>query len=397
MPHLNLLNIALADQTQSTGTSLGGASWLLTSLTRVLEREVIVVIPNELRKDAAIGRLFHAQLPLDTGGYDVELGLVLPGWLPNPPGSPDWTISVPDRSDRLNPLTLCFSNQMLGVRYSSPEGVRQVVVPSFASAKAVELGVPDYCPPEVLRTMVSGRFHLPGDDAEAALEQGLDAAADRFVGAINRVIDAHLLMAKPEWPLLFFAVDRSSVEYFYLLVRGRDDTPFGVHRAALSAYRVMRVPGAYTPEEQTRFLQHVADESVERLAHRFLSAGLTSIESGLLEVALLQLVIAGEIGTSHTAEALLGAHDVSASKRKNYGKELTYSELLNIILVSLTPADMKPAPEVIGTLNWGRDARNDLMHRGLFAASRDQLRALFRATSLHLEYLAKVKPPAKVE
>lgn len=395
MPHLNLLNISLADQAQPTGTSLGDASWLLTHLTRVRENVVIVIIADELKKDASIGRLFSAQLPLGAGGYQFELGLILPGWLPNPPDTQDWIVTVPTQSDPSNPLELCFSNQMLRVRYQSPDGVRQAVFPSFAATKTIELGhIPNDCPPEVLRTTVSARFHLPGADAEAALEQGLDEVADQFVGAINRVIDAHLLMATPERPLLFFAVDRSSVEYFYLLVRGSDDTLLGVHRAALSSYRVVRVPGAYTPEEHALFLRHVTDVSGERLAHRFLSAGLTSIESGLLEVALLQLVIAGELGTSQTAAALLAAHDVSRTKRDSYGQHLTYSELLNIILVSLSPANMKPAPDVIGMLNWGRNARNELMHQGLFGASRDQLRALFRATSLHLDYLAKVKPPA---
>lgn len=395
MSHLNLLTIRLAEQDTPADTTLRAGSWLLTSLTRIREDVVLVVAADELKKDASLGHLFTDLSPRPEGSFQIELGLILPGWLPSPPHVQDWTVSVDIGLGASESLALCFSNQMLRYRYTDSEFSRQVVVPSFAVKKSLEEArIPPGCPAEVLRTMVTCRFHLAGQDLESAVEDGLDAIADSFLDAINRVIYAYLLLVKPERPLLFFAVDRSSAEYVYLLIQGGDEKKVGVYRVALSGYRVMRVPGELSVEEQEGFLRHLNDSSGEKLAHRFLSAGLTSIESGLLEVALLQLVIAGELATTHATTMLLASHEVSRTKRDRFGQHLTYSELLNVLLVSLSPPGQKPNTEVIGILNWGRDARNDLMHQGIFAASREQLRKLFTATAQHLEYLAEITPRA---
>ena len=123
---------------------------------------------------------------------------------------------------------------------------------------------------------------------------------------------------------------------------------------------------------------------------RLLNSGKSYIEAGLLEFALLQIIIAAEIATTRFIDKMLQAAGVSKSKLNDYRADLTFSQKLNIYLFALCPPGMKPQRQLIGSIDRGRKLRNDVMHEGVFNANRDEIYSLYVDIVKYLEFLDKI-------
>lgn len=69
---------------------------------------------------------------------------------------------------------------------------------------------------------------------------------------------------------------------------------------------------------------------------------------------------------------------------------MTFSRMLNVDVMALSPPGMKPDPNLIGSINRIRTLRNTTMHEAQFTVSQDELRRLHRQTGEYVRFLDDV-------
>lgn len=385
-----MFHVDLVAPTPTPEPATEGYSWLLNAVVVTVDRIVIAFGGKGTRKHESLGRLFSSLVRRDDGTFRVELGAVLADRLPRLNLAEEYMLDVGlNESDAGK--RLCFSNQIVRLRYADSDGEMVTGTVPLRNLAAVHGGekIPSTAHVEYLPTVATSQYDLPGEDPEEALSQGLEAAIDDFISRINRVVAAHLMLAPENAGILTPSYDRGTFPSMNLFVAGKEDRLEG-GRLGLSAFRIKLVAPNLDGESAAQLRQLVSNgESLDDVA-QVLRAARSYIEGGMLEFALLQLAIAAEMATTRFVHEEYEKRGVSRTKLDRLRTELKFSILLNIEVMALAPSDHKPDRDVLGAVDRVRDLRNKLMHYGIFESTVDELRELRGAVERHVKYLRSI-------
>lgn len=367
-----------------------GKTWLLAGISSYKDFELYAFGVPSLSKSPELGRIFSHLGPNTDNTFEVEMGVVLPDLLPNLNDKIDYWVDVVD--ENAEPHTLCVSNQMVKVSYRRDEEQYHAILPRCHVTKLEEegskFGVPEGAPQKLLRTMVTCRFAVVGDDAEDALQNNIDAIVETYISLINRFLAANQMLSEEgAYPALPSSYDRTSFDVLYLIMRGADQNQFGHGRFALNSGKVALNPNSVKGPKADQLVSYLNGAQELDEGHLMMHSAKSALDGGLLRYGLLQTVIAAEMATADFVRRRLLAHGVSRTKWDDYGGDITYSMMLNIHLFALAPAHMKPDRQLLGILNRARDCRNDLMHKGIFTLRRRDLLEMHEATRTYIRYL----------
>lgn len=366
-------------------------SWLMQSIIGFRDRLALAFGGVGTTKHENLGRIAEGLVARSDGTFVVEVGAVLHDLLPLPGSQHEYALEVP--AERPNDAKqLHFSNQLVRVRYLRDGDPRHLLCPLYRLAEVRDghTIAPRDAPFENLKTFVSARYEMAGSDADDALSSHLEPAILDFIGRINRVIAAHLLVATEQAGLLNPVYDYGSFDYMYLLIAGADPDKRRPERLGLSLHRNSLVTGAYTETEAATFYGYIAGQIEPDDVARLLRSAKGYIEGGVLHLALLQLAIAAELETTRYVHAEYLRRGVSKTKLDDRKAEITFSIMLNIEVMAIAPVDMKPDRQLIGRIDRIRNLRNDLMHYGKFKVTQQELRDLHGATKTYVQFLKRV-------
>lgn len=385
-----MIPIQLAIPEAPEKSSVEDKSWLLRAFAQFPDDHILCFGVPRLTKDESL-RLFPELAPKSEETFTLELGAVLLDRLPTLNGQVDYVLDVPDVHN--DDLQLCFSNQMVRLRYKIDDRNCHATCPRMrldeVTAKDT-VSVPEHAHIEYMSTMATCRFDVKGKDADEAIEANIEECIDKFISALNRVVSSQLMLREDDEGFLTPVYDRGSFGYLYLMIQGHDKDQIVAHRIALDARRVALNVRNYDEAEARRFLAYVNGAVPIDDTLRILKAAKSYIDAGLNEYALLQLAIGAEVATSRFVDQLLRAAGVSKGKLKDMQSEITFSRMINIDVIALCPPGMKPDRDLLGSINKIRTLRNDLMHRADFSTSTAQLRQWHEDTERYVLFLEEV-------
>lgn len=385
-----IIPVQLAIPEPPEKTSIEDKSWLLRAFAQFPDDHILAFGVPELTKDESL-RIFPSLTPEADGRFTLELGAVLLDRLPTLNGQVDYALDVPNIYG--DDLQLCFSNQMLRLRYKVEDRNCHAMCPRIRLDEVMSedaAPVPEHAHIEYLSTVATCRFEINGNEANDAIEENIEKCIDEFISALNQVISAQLMLRKDEEGLLTPVYDRGSFDYLYVMVQGYDKDQVAAHRLVLDVRREALNARNYDEAESKHFLALVNGTVPVDDTLRILKAAQSYIDGGLNEYALLQLAIGAEVATSRFVDKLLRAAGVSKGKLKDMQSEMTYSRMINIDVVALCPPGMKPDRNLLGSINRIRTLRNDLMHRADFSASTAELRQWHEDTERYVMFLDEV-------
>jgi hypothetical protein len=412
-----LLPIRLLVPAVKSDSALLQKSWLLTCATTYNDLDILGFADPSKTKNPELN-LFTDIEPNSDDGFVLELGVILPDLFVNLDGKPDFEVEAL-RNDKK--FALFVSNRMARIRYSnngeqfqaiiprasvsdgpsteaSPAPIDKVslqLVPHPATTPPQDLGadlkaqlkIPNNPHTEFLRTMVAIRFPIKGTSAEDALSDGIGETVSIFIDLLNRFAISNLMVDREQSGVTTPIYDRNTFDCMYLVIQGKNDKQFRTGRLGMNIFKLMLNPGPATPEESAKIRGCLGGSQKIDEARRFLVVAKSFLDGGILQAALLHLAIGVEMATTRFVHAKLLAAGVSKSKLDGSDDQLTFSKMLNIDLLVVTPADRKPDPQILGKINEIRKLRNDLMHKGMFAADNVKLRDLYLASRQFVAYL----------
>jgi hypothetical protein len=182
----------------------------------------------------------------------------------------------------------------------------------------------------------------------------------------------------------------STLGIFYIAIRGKDPDAIKFTRIAPNVGRVALMPSNLDAEATNLLERELTTSENVAQPRRYLSYSRIAANSGLLQFALLQSVIAAEVATASFIKQRLFASGVSKGKWDKMKSDVTYSQMLNLYLFAYCPSDDKPAPDVLGALNRARGLRNEIMHEGVAEITQSDVDQILRATEEHLAYLERI-------
>jgi hypothetical protein len=226
-------------------------------------------------------------------------------------------------------------------------------------------GIPVNVHTEFLRTMVTARFTIFGQDVEDALSDSIDEKISEFILLLNRLASACLMIERDQTMLTTPFYDRNTFDSLYLTIEGGEGK-MGVGRLGLNLAKLQLNSGAFVGVESEKIKSFLLNPNGVDEARRYLASGKALLDGGQPAEALLHLTIAAEMATTRFVHARLISAGVSRSKIDASDDQLTFSRMLNIDLFVLCPEDAKPDRQLIGKINELRVIRNKLMHEGKF-------------------------------
>ena len=386
-----IINLELAVPTPPDHDVIGERSWFLRSAAAFPDRMVLAFGGTGFTKDASLGRLFPNLKPLEGQSYEIELAAILHERLPGPQNEVEYVVTV--AGTKAVEHQFCLSNTMNVVRYRKNGVDRHLLLhagmtKAFLEERPEEFGAAAHV--EFAPSVVTARYVLDGTDAENALSGGLDAAITDFIAGINRMVAA-LLVSIPagKLPILTPVYDRGSFPWIYMLIRG-EGNQFDAHRVATSLLRTTLVPQPLPPEGWQMFMTVVAGHAELDPALKALRSAASFIQAGALDFALLLTAVAVEVATSQYVNGRLRQEGVSKTKLSELKADLTFNIMLNTQVTPLAPSGNKPDIQLLGAMNRLRKLRNDYMHYGVFAVTREEVVKLAAEAEKFVSYLHEV-------
>lgn len=376
------------------GTNLDGQSWLLSAFSRFPDHSICGFGAPGLTKADEL-RLFKEIEPKDGGVFTIEIGAILPDRFSSLSGQMDYALEVADRnSENGDGLRVCISNQMCLLRYKlANEDFGHALCPRFVLERMISedvYKVPDDAHVEYLSTVATCRFDIAGKDADDALELHLENCLGKLMGAINRLVSAHLMLSDEHHPILSPVYDQNSFDHLYLLIEGRNADAIDAHRIAPTIYRsALNIP-EYDEEQSARFLAYASGATEVDDVTRVMKTAKAYLDAGLVEFSLLQMAIAAEIATHRFVSRSLVSAGVSKGKLNSMQKEMTFSRALNIDVMALCPPGLKPDRGLLGDVDRVRRLRNGVMHEADLNTTRDELLGLLERVEEYIGHLDRV-------
>lgn len=368
---------------------------LLSSVLNSNAYDTLIFLAPQMVKNPSLGQLFERIEPDDNSQFTIEVGVELPDMLPNINDQADYAAEIDLDGDC---RTLCVSNQMLRIDYLQQEKLRIAILPScnrhLLDDEKIKIPNGPDTPVKHLKTMVSSRYVISGETAEAALESNIQRVIDSLLELVNKFLQSiQMLCSGNEYPALPSSYDQSSFDYLFLAIYGKDIRKNAFQRLALNFGKVSLNPKTLIESEATQLRAYLSAMLPFDDAHLMMNSAKSALDGGLLKMALLQMVIAAEIATNRTVKNLLLENGVSNTKLLKFEREMSYAQMLNISLISLLPKSHKLADDILGDLNRARDCRNKLMHEGVMVSDRAELLRLFQSTRKYLEHLKTCTQP----
>lgn len=392
MASRRICNVLLARDEPLPGPSLHEHSWLLSAVSTYKDDEVFAFM-QESESPANTGQAFSTILPKEDGTFDLEIGVALPDWLPDMNKSQEYTLNVLDTDGATR--VLCVSNQMTKLLYVIDGEQYQAIFPKsllWTVYASNELKVPVDAPQALLKSMASSRFAIRGTSAHEALEEGIEDCIDTLIECLNRIAIANVAVNEEAFPgFLSPNYDRSTFDVAYFILRGKHPSNFANWRMGTSLGLAMLRPTVNFKDEYVAKVRAILSGSTEvDDVRKMMQLARSYAEGGMLEFALLQLVIAAEVATTRFVHKMMIAGGVSKGKLDDMKGDLTFSIMLNLNVIALSPSGMKPDFNLLGKINEARKRRNDLMHEGRFRCSKDYLRELHQNVQAYVAYLNTV-------
>lgn len=366
-------------------------SWILSGVSSYFDLRGYFFLEPHLRKDASLGVLFENVTPTDAGTFELELGTLLPDLFPNLEGKPEYALGVTIEGSTRD---VCFSNVMSRLRFTKNDHLLHALIPRRALTKVREgevAFIPADASVELLRTFAACRYTLQGGNAEEALENHCEQCIHDFIERLNRILQTMPFVDATPGHVYSVAYSRASFPYFYFILKGASEDDLGHGWISPHVGRTLLNPPSL-PSLHTDELRQYLDgtrllDDIDALLH----AAQTFWDGGVLEYTLLLSVIAAEVATQRHVYERLIATSVSKTKVADALKgDLTYSLMLNVVLVSLAPDDRKPDTELLGKINRGRSLRNAYMHEGRIPHDAKEINDILVATRAFVEYVRQI-------
>lgn len=383
------LNLSRPDRTKDSILTAQD-SYLLTTPTVYDELHMFTLWAKGEKKSRSL-ELFPDLAADADGAYYLELGVTLPDLLPTL--NSQFGYKIPIGSTRHGASFLCVSNQMVRVNCYRESRLMHVLAPEQCLSKIHEHGVQvDSNPPyQILRTTVSMRFCIPASSVDQVFDNFLEQCAEDLAIALNNFLAGYLTVTPVSYYTHSAAFDARSFDVLYFAVFGGNQSSARVGRLALHLGKMALNPTDISGEVYAQMLEYVSGKREADSVKLMLIEAKNSYKSGFLRAALLQIVVATEMAVARFIhEEYLNA-GVSQTKWNEAKKDLTYSQMLNLHLFALTPADFKPDKEVIGQLNLARSLRNEFMHEGKLGLDGTRLGEIFQASEKFLSYIAELR------
>ena len=384
-------------------------SWLLTAASRLKDHDVYAFAAPSMSKNPNLGRVFSDILPRTGNEFTLELGVTLPDLFPNIGDSPDFQVEVSVGSEQ---FLLCGSNRMTKLRYLIGNEYCHVIVPGSSEgttmqpvqgdsnsspviagsnqvkkANAELLGVPESVHAEFLKTTVTTRFVIHGEDVEDALSKELKQKISLFVDLLNRFALSSLMTKKEQPGITTPIYDTQTFDSMYMIIQGVDEKKLGLGRIGLNLTKLTLNPDKYSFPEAEKLKAYLNGKEEIDEARRFLLSAKCYLDGGLIQVSLLHLAIAAEIATTRFVYKRMLESGVSKTKLEELSEELTFSKMLNIDIFVVSPPNKKPDRELVGKINEIRRMRNKLMHEGHFIADSVKMREMFLSAKDFMAFL----------
>ncbi|MGA9365145.1 MAG: hypothetical protein WBW16_12340 [Bacteroidota bacterium] len=381
------LRLATADPKVTDG--FPAKCWLLSACSTYRQLELYGFLAEGVTKDESLGKLFAKLEPQDGNVFDFELAVSLPDLFPNIDGKLEYFLDV--LGNQGSKETIAVSNQMARIRYKRNGEDYLALLPRYKLGMTEwfkQVGIPENSPVDLLKTTVAWRTSISGISAELAIENNIEERIEQFVCLLNRFLSANLAISREDQPpYLTPAYSRSSFDFIYFILQGKVKGTFGHGRITGNLKTVMLNPEDVNSSQLLTLSKIARGEENLSASRALLYSARSFLRSGSLPYALLQMVVAAEIATTRYVHRRWIEEGVSKSKLKEYEKDVTYSQMLNIHLIALSPDNKKPDSELVGDINGARDLRNDFMHEGIFNVHREGLEKLYSSTRRYLDYI----------
>ncbi|WP_437999674.1 hypothetical protein WMF26_06905 [Sorangium sp. So ce185] len=378
-----LANVLLTQDPPRDDATINERSWLLSSISTFADHQVLAFFEDGDSSASNLGSHFSRVSPKSDGTFDLELGAVLPDWLPNiEDDRAEYTLEV--RAGDGNLYEICVSNQMGRMSYLREEKQYHILFPRHKLWRAYAADfakVPADAPEVATRSVATARFSIEGINAVEALENHVKRCQRTLIECLNNIATSVVALTRASFPTLLAPIyDESTFDAFYLLLRGERTDLITSWRVVSSLRQAMRRPSMrFDADTASRMRASLKEAGKLDDLTRVIHMARCYAEGGLLEFALLQLVIAAEVATDRFVAQMRGK-----TKRSSGAG---FATLLNVELPRLCPTSMKPDAVLIGRLDLARQQRNKVMHEAVFAASREYIRALHDDVQAFVEHL----------
>jgi hypothetical protein len=365
-------------------------SWMFAGVSTHRDLRCHVFIEPHLTKDASLGTHFEKVFPKNGNQFELELGVILPDLFPNLDGKPEYRLEV---FDGKTTKALCFSNVMARLRYLKENDMHHAII-SRGALHQVQSGGIEFIPKdagvEYLRTFSTSRFEITGSTAEEAFETHVEECIHDFIERLNRCLKAMPFVDPAAGCVYSTVYSRANLSYFYFIVKGDPESELGHGWIAPHLGRTTMNPTPLAADKAEVLRDYLSGKTAINDIDSLLYSAKTFLDGGVTEYVLLLSVIAAEVATQRYVQKKLLEASITAKKLEEKGKDLTYSLMLNILLVALAPEDKKPDKTLIGSMNRARSLRNDYMHNGELPKDPKEINNIYDNTKVFVQYLREV-------
>jgi hypothetical protein len=249
---------------------------------------------------------------------------------------------------------------------------------------ATELAqIPADAPEVTTRSVVTMRFSIRGSSAQEALEEHIKSCEEALLECLNKINSTIVAITKAKFPTMVSPLyDESTFDSFHLIIRGADPCAIANWRMVSSLRQGVRRPLTDFDSDATARMRAALSgmSNIDDITKMIHSARCYA-EGGLLEFALLQLMIAAEIGTGRFVNQI--------TKRKARS-DASFATMLNTEVSALCPAAMKPDPSLLKRIDAARKLRNKLMHEATLRMTRERIYTLHDDVQSYIDHLNSV-------
>jgi hypothetical protein len=334
----------------------------------------------------ALGELWQ-DVPSVDGVYDFEIATVLPFYLPDFEGKPEFAIGLPDSE-------LIFSSRMIRCFYSEEDNnpcplqyylCHRLAVHTLQDQKRLI-----HIHPVPLRTFVSKRVSARCRSAESAVQEHFYSWINEFIISLSHVLDAIRATSKGTAKHLLPQSATPSLPVFWICVIGDKNCikaeQFGVDLPS-SAFRSL---DSLDQESVNRVHELVANNTAISTHESSLALARTYLYYGYDGLAIVQICIACEAVLAQMYESFLASRGVSKKTYADAERDITFSQLLNLHLPAARDLDkLDNYKSILCKLNWARKHRNDMVHKGSLqkVIRRDEIESAIEAATNLIGFL----------
>jgi len=309
----------------------------------------------------SLGELWQSVRPLN-GKYTFEIATVLPSYLPSFDDAQEYIACV-DGAELLitSRMLRCYISET--AEHCTP--LQYYLVHRLALKHLVEQKKLTHIHPVPLRTFVTKRFEVSGDNAEQIIQNHFSSWVREFVGNLSRLVDS-IRAASPA--ATRHVMPQSSTPFlsvFWVYVQGADDKSEIAQFAGDMPTAAFRPLSNLDTEGVRRAEAYFANGSAIAIQESSLALAQSYLHYGYFGLSLVQVCIACEAVLARTYETFLLSRGVSKTKYADAERDITFSQLLNLHLAAARDlSTLTDRENILSRMNWARKCRNDVVHKG---------------------------------